>query len=386
MSGAVVVRGPATQEAWGLVRSMLDDMADMVRTEAQTELELLEGFRVLGRVTALCAELSLDVDPEAPWFVSMNTEARLVGGPNPDGEYHLSMIDGARRYRVSGLRGTATYLGFQVLAGRGLTPRRMATYVSDYDLALDGDGRFTFVLSQIEPSVAELQGAQWVSIPGDASAIVVRQYVSDRAVEQTAELAIECIDPVGTPAIPSDGAIAEQFTAMAWTIAKLMTLHRTVLPEAVERPNELFTVEAGALGGENTTPDNLYVLGTFRLEPDEALVVEFTPPDTRYWSVTVENIWHECIDTRRRRSSVTHSAVSLGSDGKARIVVAATCPPSAVVGHGDGEGVGHKDGQGDGHSVWLDTGGRHRGFVVVRWLDSPAAPEVRTTVQPIERA
>ena len=30
MSGAVVVRGPATQEAWGLVRSMLDDMADMV--------------------------------------------------------------------------------------------------------------------------------------------------------------------------------------------------------------------------------------------------------------------------------------------------------------------------------------------------------------------
>ena len=85
MSGAVVVRGPATQEAWGLVRSMLDDMADMVRTEAQTELELLEGFRVLGRVTALCAELSLDVDPEAPWFFSMNTEARLVGGPNPDG-------------------------------------------------------------------------------------------------------------------------------------------------------------------------------------------------------------------------------------------------------------------------------------------------------------
>jgi hypothetical protein len=29
---------------------------------------------------------------------------------------------------------------------------------------------------------------------------------------------------------------------------------------------------------------------------------------------------------------------------------------------------------------WLDTGGRHRGFVVVRWLDNPAAPAVTTRV------
>ena len=57
MSGAVEERGRATEEAWSLVRTMLDDMAAMVRSEAQTELELVEGFRVLGRVTALCAEL-----------------------------------------------------------------------------------------------------------------------------------------------------------------------------------------------------------------------------------------------------------------------------------------------------------------------------------------
>ena len=65
--------GRATEEAWGLVRTMLDDMAAMVRTEAETELELVEGFRVLARVSALCAELSFDIDPESPWFFSMNT-------------------------------------------------------------------------------------------------------------------------------------------------------------------------------------------------------------------------------------------------------------------------------------------------------------------------
>jgi Protein of unknown function (DUF1214) len=367
MNGSELIAAPAIEEAWALVRTMLDDMAAMVRSEAQTELELVEGYRVLGRVTALCAELSLDVDPEDPWFFSMNTEARLVGGPNPDGEYHLGMIDGDHRYRVSGTRGTVTYLGFQVLAGRGLTPRRMAAYVSDRDLALDGDGRFAFVLSPTEPSVGELDGAPWVPVPDDASAVVVRQYVADRATEVQATFAIECLDPVGPPHLPTDASVGEQLTALAWTIAKLMTLHRTVLPQAVERPNELFTIEAGALGDENTTPDNLYVLGTFRLGPDEALVVEFTPPESRYWSVTVENIWHECIDPRRRASSVTNAGVMLRPDGTARIVVAASAPPSARA----------------GDSTWIDTGGRHRGFVVIRWLDNPEAPVVTTTVQPV---
>ena len=47
------------------------------------------------------------------------------------------MIRGDRAYRVTGTRGTTAYLGVQVLAGTGMTPRRMAAYVSDTDLKLD---------------------------------------------------------------------------------------------------------------------------------------------------------------------------------------------------------------------------------------------------------
>jgi len=370
MSGAVTVGGAATTEAWTLVRSMLDDMATMVEAESETELELLEGYRALGRVTALAAEVSLDVDPDLPWFFPMNSPARMVGGPNPDGAYHLAMIDGSRRYRVRGTRRTVTYLGFQVLAGRGLTPRRMAAHVSDTDLVLDDDGRFAFVLSASEPTTAELAGAVWVPIPEDASGMVVRQYIADRSVEQEAEFAIEPLDPPGVPARPTDEGLAEQLTAWGWTVAKLLTLHHGVLPEALERPNELLTVAAEALGGENTTPDNLYVLGTYRLAPDEALTIEFTPPGTRYWNVSVENIWHECIDSRRRHSSVTNAALTPRPDGTVRVVVSATPPPSAPVGAPE----------------WLDTGGRHRGFVCVRWLDNPRPPDVRTAVVPVEEA
>src|SRR6201999_1877137 len=106
---------------------------------------------------------------------------------------------------------------------------------------------------------------------------------------------------------PADEAIALQLTGMAWTIAKLVTLHRTVKPELLSAPNALITATSEQVGAADSTPDNLYMLGMFRLDDAESLELTITPPDTRYWSVTLENVWHECIDPRRRRSSITNA-------------------------------------------------------------------------------
>ncbi|MDP9182700.1 MAG: DUF1214 domain-containing protein [Actinomycetota bacterium] len=342
-------------EAWDLVKTMLSSMTEAVVADAETEPELLEGLRVLGRVTALASEVALDGDPERPWLFSMDTPARYVGGPNPDGEYFLAMISGRHRYRVHGWRGTTAYLGFQVLAGVGLTPRRMAAHVSDRDLSLDPDGAFAFVLSADRPG--DLDGATWVQIPEDASALVIREYIGDRAAERLAELHIDPLDDSGPPAPLTDEQLAEQLTSWAWTIAKLATLHRTIKPELLDLPNQLVTAAAADLGAADTTPDNLYMIGTFRLQPGECLELEIQPPESRYWSVTLENIWHECLEPRRRRSSMTHASAVQDGDGKVRVRIAAEDP---------------------GTANWLDTGGRHRGFVILRWLDNPEAPAVAT--------
>ncbi|MEK0524228.1 hypothetical protein OSH22_24025, partial [Mycobacterium ulcerans] len=45
----------------------------------------------------------------------------------------------------------------------------------------------------------------------------------------------------------------------------------------------------GAGGAAATAPDNLYMIGTFRLAPGQALVLDFEPPETRYWSVALES-------------------------------------------------------------------------------------------------
>jgi hypothetical protein len=348
---------PKTLEAWRFVQQVLADVTQTVIDDAMDERELLEGLRVIAKATGLCTELAVEADGERPRFFDMCSDARMIGGPNPDGRYLLAMIRGDRTYRVTGTRGSTAYLGFQVLAGTGLTPRRMAGYLSDTDLKLSS-GAFALVLSAAEPPAHILAAAQWIPIPADASSIVVREYIGDADTEDPATMDIECVDAEPLQPI-TDAEAAEQFTAMAWTIVKLATLQRTVKPELLTRPNALLTAEAAELGSADTTPDNLYMIGTFALEPDESLVLEFSPPDTRYWSITLESIWHECIEPRHRHSSVTNKGCRPDADGVARIA------------------IGTMD---FGHGHWLDTGGRCRGFVVLRWLDNPEAPAVRTTV------
>lgn len=342
--------------AWQFFQQMVADVTKIVTEDAETERELLEGLRVIARVSSLCSQMSVEADLSRPVFFDMCSDTRMIGGPNPDGNYFLAMIRGDRRYRITGTRGTSAYLGFQILAGTGLTPRRMSNYVSDTDLA-PNSGEFALFLSADEPP--DLAGGQWVRIPADASSVVVREYIGDRASEQLATLRIEALDP-DPVAVLSDGELAGQFTAMAWSLMKLTTLHRTIKPELLTRPNTLLTAEAADLGAADTTPDNLYMMGTFRLDPDQALVLDIEPPDTRYWNVTLENVWHECLEPRRRHSSVTNRAVQPDADGRVRIAISA-----------EDFGFGH----------WLDTGGRHRGFVVVRWLDNPEPPAVTVSVR-----
>lgn len=347
---------PKARAALSFFQQMLTDVTKIVAEDAESERELAEGLRMVARVSSLCAQMSVEADPEQPSFFDMCSDNRMVGGPNPDGNYYLAMIRGDRRYRITGSRGTSAYLGFQILAGTGLTPRRMAAYVSDTDLALKS-GDFALVLSADEPP--DLAGAQWVKIPADASSVVVREYIGDRAGEELAALHIEALDP-GALTTLTDDELADQFTAMAWSLMKLTTLHRTIKPELLETPNTLLTAQAADLGAADTTPDNLYMMGTFRLEPGQALVLDIAPPDARYWNVTLESIWHECLEPRRRHSSVTNRGVRPDADGRVRIAISA-----------QDFGFGH----------WLDTGGRHRGFIVLRWLDNPSPPEVTVTVR-----
>ena len=314
---------------------------------------------MVAKMTALCSELSVEADLSGPHFFDMCSDTRMIGGPNPDGRYLLAMIRGDRTYRVTGTRGSTAYLGFQVLAGTGLTPRRMAGYSATPNSNLDsGDVRAGVLRHRAAGRSPRLGtvGAPSRRTPRRSSCASTS--ATSRTPNNPRPCASKPSNPMPLRPITDDDA-AEQFTAMAWTIVKLATMHRTIKPELLDAAQQLVTAEAAELGGADTTPDNLYMIGTFALRA------------RRVAGARVPAARHQILER--------HAGEHLARMPRAAAPAQLGHQQGAYPG-GDGIvriGIGAKD---FGHGHWLDTGGRRRGFIVLRWLDNPEPPDVRTRV------
>lgn len=353
----------ASAREFDLLQDLLEQSQQMVLTESISEQEAAEGMRWLLRVLAMSAEVVADANPRLPFFQRMDTPARKVGGDNPDAEYDLAAIDGRYEYRIRGNIGSVSYLSFTISGGQGMTPRYMAAYIGDQDLQADADGNFTLWLTREKPD----KPGVWLSIPEDASSILVRQYIADRATETLARYEIDAVGDLPPLAPPRDEDIASFITGTAYAFLKLSTLHKTVLPEMLDQPNIFHRATSENLGGEISGSENLYMLMHFNLADDEALEITVEPPQTRYWNLAMESIWHETPDYLHRPVSLTSATAVPGNNGKIRFVLA------------------HQD---PGVANWIDTIEHKRGFLTFRWLDTPEVeePQVRKvkfeTVEP----
>ena len=99
--------------------------------------------------------------------------------------------------------------------------------------------------------------------------------------------------------------------------------------------------------------ENRPVIGRFELEPDEALILEFEPPEGVYWSISLGNPWLETIHYGRHQSSLNGHQAVVDADGTARFVIAARDP---------------------GVANWLDTAGHSNGAMLLRCVRTESAP------------
>ncbi|NQX89552.1 MAG: DUF1214 domain-containing protein [Halioglobus sp.] len=337
----------ASHQAFLDFQTTLDGARQMVLTDARTPQEAIEGMRWLLRVAAMSTHIIADANPAAPRFQRMDTWVRKAGGDNPDAEYYLAAIDGKYDYRITGNIGSVPHLSFTINAGQGLERRRQVGYVNEQDLTTDSNGNFTLLLHKDAPGAGAASG-DWVPIPEDTSAVLVRVYIADRDTEQLPQLDIEVEggNPPYEP--PSDEAMAAAITGTGFAFYALTNLHRTVLPELMEETNTFVRATPERLGKDIAASDNLYMLGSYLLAPEEALIVRVQPPDTRYWNLVLETRWHEIYDYLARPTSRTLADVTPSADGSVEFVVAHRNP---------------------GHPNWLDTSGHVFGFLTLRWLD-----------------
>ncbi|MGB1142474.1 MAG: hypothetical protein ACPG1A_16360, partial [Halioglobus sp.] len=262
--------GLASHQAILEFQEAFDAARKMVLEDARTEQEAIEGMRWLLRVTAMSTHIIADANPAAPRFQRMDTWVRKAGGDNPDAEYYLAGIDGRFDYRITGNVGTVQHLSFTINAGQGATPRRQVGYFNEQTLTTDEDGNFTLLLHGKKPAG---ESADWVEIPPDASAVLVRVYIADRTQERLPDLsiAVEGGNPPYTP--PSDAEIAAGIQGTSYGFFALTNLHRTVLPELMTETNTFIRATPDRLGRAISASDNLYMLGSFQLADDEGLLI-----------------------------------------------------------------------------------------------------------------
>ena len=338
------------------------ELLDLLREADQTFLEgpraeldalgVAEGYRHLSHLLSYAFDLYLEADPERPVFTALAGPTRKILGDNVESRYFFAPLRGDRHYRIRGRRGDEDYLAFCVYGGPpdGAWSTRVVANVSQRDIACDADGRYELTLGP------GLSGPNTIALELDAVCVITREYYPNRDTARPGEFAIEALDAPSAPPVLDDAWTAHGLRAVATFVRE--TIQFTPLPAGLP-PNLL-----GPAMPWNPyqpgwgTPDNIDSLGLFRLEPNEALVIEGRSPRCTYWGAQVWNRFMQSLDYRYHRVSLNHAQAQLEPDGSWRLVVA------------------HRD---PGLPNWISTAGHREGLVFCRWLQAEALPEQPTT-------
>ncbi len=310
-------------------------------------LGIAEGYRHLTHLLGYAFDLYLEGEPERPVFTPLAAPTRKILGDNVDSLYHFAPLRGDRRYRIRGRRGNEVYLAFCVYGGKpdGQWSERIVANISQRDLVVESDGTFELPLG---PDATAPHG---VRLDADAVCVISRQYFTDTSSARPASFTIEAVDPVIPPPL-DDARLARRLRAVATFVRE--TIQFTPLPGTLP-PNLLGPPMAWnpAMPGWGT-PDNIYSLGLFRLEPDETLIIEGRSPRCTYFGAQVWNRYMQSLDYRYHRVSLNHTQIARETDGSFRLAVA------------------HRD---PGMPNWISTAGHREGVVFCRWLQADEMPE-----------
>ena len=354
-------RDLASVQAFERLRAAIDEKFEMVLADAETEREAWDGMRALLRILAMSTDTTLDANPKAPHFARMDTAIRKVGGDNPDAEYDHLTLDNEWDYVIRGNIGTVRHVGFTILGPRAAGRSGAIAYLNEQTLGADANGDFEIYLTK-----EAVDHPNWIDTRGGISSILVRQYIGDREQEVEATYEIEVLGREPYVGIPysTDREVAQRIAAMEYGFRFMTSMHRTILPELFDRPNQFVRSDSGDFGADISSKDNLYMLATYQVGEGEALIIETDPLDVRYWNLAVESRWHETVDYRTRRThrSLDHSVVD--EDGKLRFVLAHGKTP---------------------HPNWLDTGGYTEGFLTFRWVGERDSDVTLPTVTRVKR-
>ena len=319
-------------------------------------LSRAEGFRYLTRITNAALQVFVEHnDPLAPVLLRVVHETAKMGADNPDNYYQNAAISGERDYRIYGNRGTVHYLAFATQHGhygqsRGMPP---TGHLDASDIEVGPDGEFEILCS------AKEQPGNWLPMTRESGTLIVRQTFLDRENETRADVRIERIGGDGKPSPFDPLRCAEGIQTSASLALGAAMLFASWTDGFKKHKNKLprFDPEVSKMAGG--VPDIAYYHSYWELSPEEALVIEVTPPDCEHWNFQLNNYWMESLDYRYYPIHVNKHTAKHRSDGSVQVVVSA---------------------ENRGFDNWIDTVGHTYGTMLWRWVRAEDNPEPQTRV------
>lgn len=258
---------------------------------------------------------SLNQDPLRPKAICITRLAHRLGDlqipgsrwgiDNPDSIYRVIPISGGERYvirgRVAKRRMTENYFT--------LWDEKMNTVdvLSGADLELAPDLSFTITVNS-DPADGRPNHIR--SAP-EAHEFYIRDVMLDWAKDEPNELSIERLgDPPGTAPITEE----EQAELTASFMLRFSEFTQKLGNGMMRSPaNQLNLAYSADKGG--ALRKQVYIGGNFRLDEDEAMVIDVSDGGAAYFVVPTGNIWGTTLDIVDRTSSLNKAQSARNADG-----------------------------------------------------------------------
>ena len=361
-------------KAWDGLLERLAEAAAIVEGPigAQTGRERAEGHRHLLRILSIATEMLVEKgDPERPRFTRWMSAHRKMYGDNPGTVYDAAVIDGSRAYVIRGSRGSCAYLGFCLYGTDAKGAKRIAGNLDDDEITFGADGSFEL---RLEPGGGDLP------LDPDVTEVMVRQYFVDPLTEQQATYTIEQVPDAGPPPPLTEDVLAERLDRLGAYVRDTVEAEVTLSALSASIATAVFRAGNEYVDADgNPTPPPVDLDAVVRVMPtpaiqysgqwfdglrdDEAILIDGTVPDCRYWSISLLSRFMESGDWEHLPVALTGRDIGAPVGQRFRVVVAHSDP-------------------GTGGS-WLSTGGLTSANLAVRALKSDGVLDLTFTRIPL---
>ena len=347
-----------TGKSWEQFCDTLKSAGQTIMAEGQPDnpLDRTEGFRYLSRLTRAALETFVEyADPRTPSLNRPIHETAKIGADNPDNYYQHATISDDYEYRITGTRGTVHYLDFATQSGGVASSgdSEQGGHLDAKDMQIGPDDRIEIAIC------AEERPGNWLRMAPGTESLIVRQTFLDRDTELPADLKIERVGGDATPAPITPEALDKGLISASGLVVSCTALFSNWAKGFQAHTNELPKFDDSVSMGAGGDPNICYYHSYWQLGPEEALVIEVTPPECESWNFQLDNHWMESLDYRFHRIHVNKHTARYRDDGSVRIVVA------------------HRD---PGVDNWIDTAGHAQGTMCFRWIRAASHPQPQTRV------